>query len=154
MIGTAVDTSILLQELEPLNSQIEQLESAVETLEVELRVVEAEFETFADDQLKFKMLKAACDALDSLQEQGAGALFWGGLPEAEDQAVHSERLRARIAAFEEKPRGINARRESLQSKIEQHLSALDNLFYEIQQLIIKIVLITFKIIKIQKKKLY
>ena len=71
-----MDTSILSQELEPLNLQIEQLQETVVTLENDLRIVEAELDTFAIDQQHFEILQDACDALDKLQELGADELFW------------------------------------------------------------------------------
>ena len=127
-----MNKSLISQELEPLNAQIEQLQDSVVKLEGELRVVEAELETFAIDQQQFDVLQDACKALDRLQELGAGGLFWDGLPEDADSSGHSEQLRARIAAFEEKTRGFHEKRESLQETIDQQLSLLDERFEEVQ----------------------
>jgi len=128
-----VDTSILSQELEPLNAQIEQLQKTVVKLEDELRVVEEEIGTFAIDQQHFEILQDACSALDKLQELGAGELFWDGLPESADIAGHSGRLRGRIADFNEETREIQERRTFLQGEIDQHLGVLDYFFDEVQQ---------------------
>ena len=128
-----MDTSLLSQELEPLNAQIELLQRAVVQLEDELRVVEAELDTFAIDQQHFDLVQEACSALEKLQELGAGELFWDGLPEGADSSGHSQRLRSRIAAFEEGTRGIQEQRESLREQIDQHLDTLDVLFDEVQQ---------------------
>jgi hypothetical protein len=128
-----VDTLLLSQELEPLNAQIDLLQGAVVELESKLRVVEAELDTFAIDQQHFDLVQEACSALEKLQELGAGELFWAGLPEGTDSSGHSERLRSRIAAFEEGTRGIQQQRESLRKKVDQHLDTLDELLDEVQQ---------------------
>ncbi len=128
-----MDTSYLSQELEPLNAQIEQLQLKVVKLEDELRVVEDELGTFAIDQQHFEILQEACTALDKLQELDAGKLFWDGLPEGLDTAEHSDRLRARIAGFNEETRDIHEKRAALQKEIDQHLGILDYFFDEVQQ---------------------
>ena len=128
-----MDTSLLSQELEPLNAQIDQLQVAVVTLEGELRVVEEELDSFAIDQQHFDILQDACGALERLQELDAGELFWDGLPQSADTAGHSERLRARIAAFEQQTCGLKEQRVALQEKIDQHLADLEELFYEVDQ---------------------
>jgi hypothetical protein len=132
-MGNSVDISLLSQELEPLNAQIDQLQTAVVTLEGELRVVEEELDAFAIDQQQFDILQQACGALEKLQELDAGGLFWDGLPEGAASSGHSERLRARIAAFEEQTRGLKEQQKSHQQKIDQHLELLDELFDEVQQ---------------------
>ena len=76
-----MDTSDLSQELEPLNAQIEQLKTTVVKLEDELRAAEEELGTFAIDQQHFEILQEVSQAIDKLQELGAGELFWDGLPE-------------------------------------------------------------------------
>lgn len=128
-----MDTSLLSQELAPLNEQIGQIEEAVAKLKGELQVIEAEIETFAAEQQRFDVLQDACNALDSLHELGAGDIFWDGLPEGTDSAGHSEKLRARIADFEEKTRGKYEQRASLQEEIKNHLETLDYLFAEVQE---------------------
>jgi len=128
-----VDTSLLAQELEPLNAQIEQLQDAVSKLEGELRVVEAEFEVYATDQQRFDVLQEACGVLDKLDELGAGNLFWDGLQEGSDAAGHGKRLRAKIAKFAEQTRGIQEQRTTLKGKIDRHLDELDEVYDEVRQ---------------------
>ncbi|MCD6581865.1 MAG: AgmX/PglI C-terminal domain-containing protein [Desulfuromusa sp.] len=129
-----MDTSYLSQELEPLNAQIEQLQTTVVKLEDKLRVVEEEIGTFAIDQQHFEILQEASQAIDKLQELGAGELFWDGLPEGVDTTEHSNRLRARIAAFNAETRDIQEQRSTLQGEIDQHLGILDYYFDEVQQI--------------------
>ncbi len=55
-MDNAVNTSILEQELAPLNAQIEQIRQKREALEGELRVVEAELKTFSADKTAVRCL--------------------------------------------------------------------------------------------------
>jgi hypothetical protein len=128
-----VDNSILSQELEPLNAQIDKLQLAVVTLEGELRGLEDEIDSFAIAQQNFDILRDATRALDSLQELGAGELFWDGLPEDADISGHSERLWTRIADFDERTRDLKLNRAEIEKKIGQQMAELDGLFEEVQQ---------------------
>jgi len=129
-----VDTSLILQDLEPLNAQIKQSQEAIAGLESDLRIVEAEIDTFATEQQHIDILQDACNALDRLEEMGAGDIFWSGMAETSDAAKHGERLRSRIAAFRDKTRGALEMRESLQANIGEHQNTLDCLFYEVEEL--------------------
>ncbi|MDH3964371.1 MAG: hypothetical protein OEV25_13250, partial [Deltaproteobacteria bacterium] len=79
-----MNTSLLEQELAPLNAQIEQARQKREMLEDELRVVEAELETFSADRQRFDALRDVCNALDKLGQLKADKLFWEGIQEAKD----------------------------------------------------------------------
>ena len=129
--GNAVNTSILEEELAPLNAQIEQARQKCEALEGELRVVEAELETFSVDRQRFDALRDVCNAFDKLQELEADELFWEGIPESEDATGHLERVRDRVASFEGEIAGILERQASLQEEINQCLSELDFLYEEV-----------------------
>jgi outer membrane biosynthesis protein TonB len=128
----SVNTSLLAQELEPLNAQIEQVQGKLEVLEGELRLAEAELETFSAEQQRFDALRDVCNALDKLGEMEAVELFWEGMPDIRDAAGHVERLRDRIARFEEKTRGVQEKKESLQEKVNTHLDDLDYLYEEVR----------------------
>jgi hypothetical protein len=127
-----VDTSLLAQELEPLNAQIEQARGKLEGLRDELRVVEAELETFSADQQRFDALRDVCAALDTLGRLEAGELFWGGMPEVKDSSGHVVRLRERIAGFEGEIRGVLEQQASLKAQAEQSLDELDYLYEEVR----------------------
>jgi len=129
--GYAVNTSLLAQELAPLNAQIEQVRQKHALLERELSVVDAELETFSSDKKRFDALRTVCDALDRLEELKADELFWEGLPEAENAAQHLERVRGRVARFEDEISGITEKQESLQGQIDHCLRQLDILYDEI-----------------------
>ena len=126
-----MNTSLLAQELAPLNAQIEQVRQKHERLERELCVVDAEIETFSSDKQRFDALRDVCDALDRLEELKADGLFWKGLPEAKNAARHLERLRGRVARFEDEIRGIMEKQASLQEQINQCLCELDILYEEV-----------------------
>lgn len=126
-------SSVLSQELAPLNSQIDELQRAVDTLEADLRGVEAELETFAAERQHVDTLEEACAALDRLQDLGAADLFWEGLADGETAVGHGERLRGRIADFKARTAGLEDKRESLRARIDHQLDELDYLYDEVQQ---------------------
>jgi len=126
-------TSLLSQELEPLNEQAEALNQSVAILRVELGGVEAELESFATERQRVDVLQDACAALDRLQDLGAADLFWDGLADGEQAVVHSERVRARIGHFRAQTAGLEEKRESLRTQIDQQIDDLDYLQDEIRQ---------------------
>ncbi len=130
--GYTVNTpSLLEQELAPLNAQIELARARLGELKGEIRAVEAELETFSTDRMRFDALREACNLLDRLDQLEAGQLFWGESPEIKDAAGHMERLRGRIACFDEKIRGILEKEKHLKEQANQHLDELDYLYDQI-----------------------
>jgi hypothetical protein len=127
-----VNTSLLAQELEPLNAQIEQTRGKLKVLEGDLRLVEAELETFSADRQRFDALRDACNALDKLAELEAGELFWEGVPEVSDATGHVNRLRGRVARFEGEIRGVLERQAALKAQVNNGLDELDYLFEEVR----------------------
>ncbi|WP_303722880.1 AgmX/PglI C-terminal domain-containing protein [Malonomonas rubra] len=128
-----MNTSILSQELEPLNERIEELKQAVVMLEGELCGVETELENFATDQQHFDILQETCTALERLKELGAGELFWEGLTDENGAVEHAERMRTRIAAFREETRTLYEQKAALQESLDENLLELDELFEEVRQ---------------------
>ena len=126
-----MNTSILEQELSPLNAQIEQARQKREALEGELRVVEAKLKTFSDERQRFDALQDVCNALDKLGELKADDLFWKGISEAKDAAGQVEQVRGRVARFEEKISGILEKQASLQQQTNQCRDELDVLYEEV-----------------------
>ena len=100
-------TSLLEQELAPLNAQIEQIREKREMLKEQLGVVAAELEKFSAARQRFDALQDVCDALDKLVELKAVELFWQGIPGEADAAGHLERIRSRVDLFEQKIRDID-----------------------------------------------
>ena len=120
-----MNTSLLEQELAPLNAQIEQTRKKREALEGELRVVEAELEKFSAARQRVDALRDVCDALDKLGELKAGELFWKGVPGGEDAVGHVARARDRVVRFEGQISGIIEKQTALQAQINQRLDELD-----------------------------
>jgi len=127
-----VNTSILEQELAPLNAQIEQVRQKREMLESELHVVEAELQTFSADRQRFDALLDVCNALDKLEELKAGDLFWEGIQKIGHVSGHVEKVRNRIARFEDKISGILEKQASYQDQISQCLDELNFLEEEVR----------------------
>ena len=108
----------------PLNAQIEQARGTLAELKCEMRAVEAELETFSADRLRFDALRDACNALDRLDELGAGQLFWEAV-EFKDSAGHIVWLRSRIARFDDEIRGVLEKQAKLKGQINRRLDELD-----------------------------
>jgi hypothetical protein len=127
-----VNTSLLEQELTPLNAHIEQTRKQCETLEAELRTVEAELEKFSAARQRVDALQQVCDALDKLEELKAGELFWKGIPGGEDAAAHQQRVRARVTRFQDQISGILEKQTALRTQIAQRQDELEALFEEVR----------------------
>jgi uncharacterized membrane protein YgcG len=126
-----VNTSMLAQELAPLEALIGKARQRKEAFEGELRAVEAELETFSAERQRFDALRDVCNAFDRLGELKADALFWEGVAEGQDVAGQVERARSRIARFEGEIGGILENQASLQGQIKQCLNELDFLYEEV-----------------------
>jgi len=127
-----VNTSILAQELAPLNAQIEKVRGVLSELECKMRVAEAELEAFSADRLRIDALRDTCNALNRLDELEAGQLFWGEVPEFKDAAGHIERLRSRIARFDGEICGVQEKQANLKTQVNQRLDEIEYLYDEIR----------------------
>jgi outer membrane biosynthesis protein TonB len=127
-----VNTSLLAQELAPLNAQIDLVRQKHERLEGELRVVEVELETFSADKQRYDALRDVCNAFDKLEELKADELFWGGLAEGKNTAQHLDRVRSRVAEFDKEIRGILEKQASFRQQINQCLDELEILNEEVR----------------------
>jgi outer membrane biosynthesis protein TonB len=127
-----VETSLLAQELAPLSAQIEQTRKKRGLLEEKLRTVEVELEKFSAARQRFDALRDVCQALDRLGELKAEALFWKGIPGDADTGGHLERVRSRVARFEERIQGIVDKQAALQAQINQRDEELAFLYEEVR----------------------
>lgn len=126
-------TTLLEQELAPLNSQIENILEKREMYEERLGAVTAELEKYTDARQRFDALQDVCNALDKLVELNAGELFWKAIPGEVDAAGHLKRVRGRMARFEEKICGIQEDQAHLQWQVDQRNEELAFLYEEVQQ---------------------
>ena len=128
-----MNTSLLYEELAPLNEQIEGTEERLKILETELRIIDAELETHLAVKQRFEALREVCNALDRLDELDAGDLFWSELTGLADAGESLALLRHRIANFEEQAQGIEENREAIRTKIAECLYDLNDLDEEVRQ---------------------
>ena len=126
-------TSLLEQELAPLNAKIEQIGQRREMLKEQLDVVAAELEKFSAARQRFDALQDACNALDKLEELEAGKLFWKGIHGKTDSAEHLQRIRSRVVRFEQKISEIDEKQAQLQAKINNRNEELAYLYEEVQE---------------------
>ena len=122
-----MDTTILAEELAPLNAQIEKTQNILEDLEDELHVVETEIEKYSVSRERFNTLGEVCSALDKLADLGAGELFWEGLQVEGKAEDHLKLARDRITRFESEISDILKMQESLKARINRQLDELDDL---------------------------
>lgn len=114
-----VNTSILAQELEPLNAQIEVVRERIESLEGELCIAEAELDALSAEKMRFNALQDVCEALDKLSSLEAPELFWDELPGVENPTGLVENLRKKVEHFEDEIRGGLEKQNVLKERIEQ-----------------------------------
>ena len=126
-------TSLLEQELAPLNTRIDQTRKKREMLKGQLGVVAAELEKFSAARQRIEALQDVCNALDKLSELEAEGLFWKGLPGEVNATKHLEQIRSRVAQFEQKISKIDAKKEQLQAQIDRLNDELAFLSEEIQE---------------------
>ena len=63
---------------ETLKAQLRQARERLEALVQDLRAVDRELDGLSGEQPSYRLLEEACGALEQLNEQGEGGLFWGG----------------------------------------------------------------------------
>ena len=128
-----MNTSLLEQELTPLNARIEQVRGTLGDLRGGLRAAEAELETFSVDRQRFDALRDALNVLERLDQLEAGQLFWGELPEFKDRTGHMARMRSRVAVFDQEISGILEKQAQLKVQVDQRLDELDYLYDEVHE---------------------
>lgn len=128
-----MNTSLLEEELAPLNAQIELTRRKYETLEEQLRVVEGTLETFSEKRQRFEALGEVCNALDKLGQLEAGELFWGGITKNGGAAEHLARVRGRVSRFENEISGVLEKQTELQIQIQQQENNLEILYDAVRE---------------------
>lgn len=123
-----MNTTLLEDELAPLQAKIEEKRETLDDLQNELRAVEADLEKFSTARQRIDALTEVCSALDKLGDLKAGELFWKGLTENQSAVAHLSTVRDRIARFEGKISDVLEKQTSLQEQIEQRLDDLDGLY--------------------------
>ncbi|MBE0500575.1 MAG: AgmX/PglI C-terminal domain-containing protein [Desulfuromonadales bacterium] len=124
-------TSLLQQELKPLNAQIEQVRAKLAALDADLHLTQAKLETIPLHRERYEALQSVCAALDKLTELEASALFWEPLAEGADADRHRQRLQERITGFDDKIRRGQERESALKTLIVERNIELDALFEKV-----------------------
>ena len=131
MNAVNTSTSILAEELTPLNARIDQIEDQRQALETQLQGVDKQLDGFSADRQRFEALGAVCDALDRLVELKAEGLFWEGISGTDDNAGHLQLARQRVAQFEGQISGFLQKQETLKTQIDRRTAELDFLYQEV-----------------------
>jgi hypothetical protein len=118
-------SAVLSSVPESLNERIEEVRKRIERLKGKLRAVDAELEKLAVERERVQLLDGICQALEKLDAQGAGHLFWGEHTSRKDAAAHLERVRGGMAGFAEKIAEIERRRKALEDEIQEQLTQFD-----------------------------
>ncbi|WP_239026845.1 AgmX/PglI C-terminal domain-containing protein [Geomonas oryzisoli] len=127
-----MNTSLLEQELAPLNAQVRQVKEALNDLEMQLRVTESELDMFSADRMRFDALRDACNAIDRLAELDGNHLFWEAVPEVKDSAARVAQMRSLIAAFDGEIHGVLETKARLKTQVDRRREELECLYDAIQ----------------------
>jgi len=125
-------TSILAEELAPLNARIEEVAHKRGALEDQLRIVERELDTFSADRQRFEALRDLCDAFDRLGELKAEELFWEGIAGTQDITGHLQHVRQRVADFQGEIGDFLKKQSDLQAQTDRCTAELDFLYEEVR----------------------
>lgn len=106
---------------EELNARIAEVREKTARLKEKRRAVEAELEEMSAERERYQLLNDVCQALDKLDAQGAGHLFWGKRAGAEERAAHLSRVRAALSDFTRRVAAIEQRRKALDEEIREQL---------------------------------
>ncbi|MEJ2470324.1 MAG: AgmX/PglI C-terminal domain-containing protein [Desulfuromonadales bacterium] len=128
-----MNTSLLNEELAPLNAQIAETQQKLDELTASLRVIDADLQSHLAEKERFEALRDVCNALDHLNQLDAGDLFWAELPDVAAPDARLRTLRDQITAFEEQTAHVEEERNTLKAAIENCLWELGDLDEEVRQ---------------------
>lgn len=113
-----------IEDQEALQARLAESRERLEALARDLHAVDRQLEELSGERQQYQVLQEACNALEQLGELGAAGLFWGQLSE-ERSKEHLQRVRARVAGFQERWGKIDGRREATIRQIRQHEDGLE-----------------------------
>ena len=120
-----------LEELK-IRERIAQSERYMEQLEQELRAVEITLEELEANHHKYDLLAQICHSLEELEELGASHLFWDGEHDHEPPSVRLERARSKIDMVAREIERVEAHRDEIDNKIDDHNLFMDCLHYDLR----------------------
>lgn len=115
-----------------LQERVERSERAMQDLERDLRAVDAELGALAAKRHEYDLLAELCRSVEELDSLGAGHLFWGEESASDAAGDRLRHARSRIDAYSNEIAGVDARREAILDKIGNQNVVLDELHYELR----------------------
>jgi chromosome segregation ATPase len=104
------------QEEQALREELKQSRKMLDGLVQDLRTVDTELDGLSTDRQQYRLVLAACGALEALRERGAAGLFWGERAAAGD--AHVRLVRGRADVFEKRLSETEGRRQEILEEIE------------------------------------
>ena len=112
-----------------INRKLEQAYDDLIGVENEQKRVEAELKALLTERSRYSLLSEISDHLDQLYKQGGASLFWGEDSDPEKMRQHTQRLRSRIANYDNKVQELQSRQSTGESEA-QSLAARVNVLNE------------------------
>jgi hypothetical protein len=112
-----------------INRKLEQAYDDLIGVENEQKRVEAELKALLTERSRYSLLSEISDHLDQLYKQGGASLFWGEDSDPEKMRQHTQRLRTRIANYDNKVQELQSRQSTGESEA-QSLAARVNVLNE------------------------
>ncbi len=117
---------------EALTGQQAQALEQLERLKAAAAGVEDELAALSETHEDYRELTSVCEALERLEQRGAGSLFWGDDAGATSRA-YVDQARARVAEFRRRLEALEAKRQAARGAAEQQRWVVDDLDYELDQ---------------------
>ncbi len=104
----------------------------LERLEAAAAGIEDELAALAETQEDYRELTSVCEALERLEQRGAGSLFWGDGAGATARG-YVEQARARISEFGQRIEALQAKHQAAREAAGQQRWVVDDLAYDLDQ---------------------
>ena len=122
-----------LEEQQRLEVEAERAQLILEGMESDLRAIDGEMDALKQQQPQYEALGKVCGSLEELDQAGALELFWD-----EDDPDPRDRVDRALKKIDEYGESIlhkAAQRQSVEERIDEQNKVLDNLHYEITEVI-------------------
>lgn len=117
-----------------LRQQTEESRRVLEELEGELHAAESVLEELGERNQQYDIVTQICQSLEALDDLGASNLFWTDLESRESHLAHAH---GQIEAFHQAVAKAENHRESIVARIAEQNDTLDQLHYELRDIIAK-----------------
>jgi hypothetical protein len=123
------------EEPQSLRLQLEREEERLSTLQAELRQVESQWQGLEEERARYEPLEEACRSVERLEEAGLSRLFWGDRASDDEVRAHMADVRSAVAELAAEVSAVAARRDSARGQVERQIELLDDIEYELRQLV-------------------